>query len=161
VPIEDLLDAGAFTARLEKLDRVFCNVGRHRPDSHGAPTKNLTKFRIDPKIAVCRRAVRSTRGAASSKPGTWQRTHICHVQSSKPDIWNYWILSSRSAAPALFLAVRLPLPIPPGAVSMLQLIFKNRVTSGSHRELIHRCLSPFGVDDCKACPSTTSSAQLR
>jgi hypothetical protein len=33
VPIEDLLDAGAVTARLEKLDRVFCNVGRHWPDS--------------------------------------------------------------------------------------------------------------------------------
>ena len=29
MPIEDLLDAGAFTARFEKLDRVFCNVGRH------------------------------------------------------------------------------------------------------------------------------------
>jgi len=33
VPIEDLLDAGAFTAWLEKLDRVSCNVGRHWPDS--------------------------------------------------------------------------------------------------------------------------------
>ena len=32
MPIEDLLDAGALTARLEKLDRVFCNVGRHWPD---------------------------------------------------------------------------------------------------------------------------------
>ena len=31
--IEDLLDAGAFTAWLEKLDRVSCNVGRHWPDS--------------------------------------------------------------------------------------------------------------------------------
>jgi hypothetical protein len=39
VPIKDLLDAGPFTARLEKLDRVFCNVGRHWPDSRGAPTK--------------------------------------------------------------------------------------------------------------------------
>ena len=31
--IEDLLNAGAFTAWLEKLDRVSCNVGRHWPDS--------------------------------------------------------------------------------------------------------------------------------
>ena len=29
MPIEDLLDAGALVARLEKLDRVFCNVGLH------------------------------------------------------------------------------------------------------------------------------------
>jgi hypothetical protein len=28
VPIEDFLNAGALTAGLEKLDRVFCNVGR-------------------------------------------------------------------------------------------------------------------------------------
>jgi hypothetical protein len=33
VPIEDLLDTGVFTTRLEKLDRVFCNVGRHCPVS--------------------------------------------------------------------------------------------------------------------------------
>jgi hypothetical protein len=32
VPIEDFLNAGVFTARPEKLDRVFCNVGRHWPD---------------------------------------------------------------------------------------------------------------------------------
>ena len=31
VTIEDLIDAGAFTAWLEKLDRVSCNVGRHWP----------------------------------------------------------------------------------------------------------------------------------
>ena len=30
--IEDLLDASAFAICLEKLDRVFCNVGRHWPD---------------------------------------------------------------------------------------------------------------------------------
>jgi hypothetical protein len=32
VPTKDLLDT--FTILLEKLDRVSCNVGRHRPDSH-------------------------------------------------------------------------------------------------------------------------------
>jgi hypothetical protein len=35
VAIEDFLDA--FTVLLEKLDRVFCNVGRHWPDSDGRP----------------------------------------------------------------------------------------------------------------------------
>jgi hypothetical protein len=50
VPIENLLDAGRFTARLEKLDRVFCNVGRHWPDSHGPRLRHPTNFRIDPKI---------------------------------------------------------------------------------------------------------------
>jgi hypothetical protein len=44
VPIEDLLDAGALTARPEKLDRVFCNVGRHWPDSDGRPTKESYQF---------------------------------------------------------------------------------------------------------------------
>jgi hypothetical protein len=33
VPIKDLIDTGVFTTRLEKLDRVFCNVGWHCPDS--------------------------------------------------------------------------------------------------------------------------------
>ena len=32
VAIEDLLDASAFAICLEKLDRVFCNVGQHWPD---------------------------------------------------------------------------------------------------------------------------------
>jgi hypothetical protein len=41
VPIDDLLDAGALAAQLEKLDRVFCNVGRHWPDSGGPPTKEF------------------------------------------------------------------------------------------------------------------------
>jgi hypothetical protein len=37
VPIEDLFDTGLFTTRLEKLDRVFCNVGRFG--------KNLSAFK--------------------------------------------------------------------------------------------------------------------
>jgi hypothetical protein len=50
VPIENLLDAGPFTARLEKLDRVFCNVGRHWPDSRGPRLSQSTNFRSDPRI---------------------------------------------------------------------------------------------------------------
>jgi hypothetical protein len=50
VPIKNLLDAGRFTARLEKLDRVFCNVGRHWPDSHDPRLGHPTNFRIDLKI---------------------------------------------------------------------------------------------------------------
>ena len=36
VAIENLLNTGAFTASLEKLDRISCNVGRHSPDAVGA-----------------------------------------------------------------------------------------------------------------------------
>src|SRR6516225_8818711 len=42
VAIEELLDA--FIVLLEKLDRVFCNVGRHWPNSDGRSTKDLTNF---------------------------------------------------------------------------------------------------------------------
>jgi hypothetical protein len=45
VTIEDFLDTGAFTAWLEKLDRVSCNVGRHWRTLYGPPS--LVEFSTD------------------------------------------------------------------------------------------------------------------
>jgi hypothetical protein len=52
VPIEDFLNAGALAGRLEKLDRVFCDVGRHLPDSVGPPSPCLTSTSPSPAFGL-------------------------------------------------------------------------------------------------------------
>jgi hypothetical protein len=70
VPIEDLLDAGALTAPLEKLDRVFCNVGRHWPDSVWATYSLLVLL--------------DQRYEKSPRPMTIKMSQLCLVSGRNP-----------------------------------------------------------------------------